>query len=171
MALICAPAIFLSDFGLTIWISPEFSVQARAVAQTILLGVWINGVAYVPFCLLQGQGRVALTAKFHMLEFLPFVGLLYIFLQMFGLVGAAYAWALRVSLDAMLLLGATTFRRKAFRSLLPNGIIMLSAWGITVWLEPKPRLSFALALMFSVLIGGLLLFRLSRFRAQRVLPA
>jgi Na+-driven multidrug efflux pump len=44
-----------------------------------------------------------LTAKFHLLE-MPFYALaLWFFLPRFGLVGAAWAWVLRISLDAALL--------------------------------------------------------------------
>jgi len=70
------------------------------------LAVLINCVAFVPFGLLQGLGRPDLTAKFHLLE-TPFYALaLWFLLPRFGLVGAAWAWVLRILLDAALLLFA-----------------------------------------------------------------
>jgi O-antigen/teichoic acid export membrane protein len=151
MALICAPAILLADFGLQIWIGPDFAREARSVAQLILLGTWMNGLAYVPLTLLQSQGRADLVAKFHAIELIPFVALLWLCLTAFGLPGAALAWSIRVAIDAGLLFWASGTGWQTVRTILPGGVVVLAAWLITT-LAPQPLTALAVALTVSVLI-------------------
>ncbi|WP_342733636.1 flippase [Bradyrhizobium sp. B117] len=158
MALICAPAILLADFGLSLWISPEFAHAASNVARTILFGIWINGLAYIPSCLLQAQGRVDITARFHVIELVPFVLILFVLLHFFGLQGAAFAWVIRVSIDAALLFGVTSFGRATALGLLPSGALMAVAWLGALWAQPTTLVALSLALTCSVVaVGSLLL--------------
>ncbi|HEV2962954.1 MAG TPA: flippase [Candidatus Angelobacter sp.] len=88
---------------LNAWLGPDFAAKSATTLQVLALAVLINCIAFVPFGLLQGLGRPDLTAKFHLLE-TPFYALaLWFFLPRFGLVGAAWAWVLRISLDTTLL--------------------------------------------------------------------
>ena len=88
---------------LSAWLGPDFAAKSAGTLQVLCLAVLINCIAFVPFGLLQGLGRPDLTAKFHLLE-TPFYALaLWFLLPRFGLVGAAWAWVLRISLDAALL--------------------------------------------------------------------
>jgi O-antigen/teichoic acid export membrane protein len=88
---------------LNLWLGPDLAAKSAVTLQVLSLAVLINCIAFVPFGLLQGLGRPDLTAKFHLLE-MPFYALaLWFFLPRFGLVGAAWAWVLRISLDAALL--------------------------------------------------------------------
>ncbi len=65
--------------------------------------MFINGLAHLPFALLQGLGQAKTTALFHLLELLFYLPTLYLLLHAFGIAGVALAWVLRVSLDATLL--------------------------------------------------------------------
>jgi O-antigen/teichoic acid export membrane protein len=85
------------------WVGANFAAHAAPVGMIILAGVWINGLAYIPYGLLQANNRPDLTAKFHVLELLPFLLILWCGIHWFGLVGAAWAWTLRVAIDAFLL--------------------------------------------------------------------
>ena len=138
MALICAPAIVLSNIGLTLWVGPEFASAATPVAEALLVGAWFNGVAFVPFALLQGQGKPDVVAKIHALELIPFVSLLWVFLQLFGLQGAALAWVARVSLDTALLYWATGDVTRRMRPLMVPASIVVFTYGCTVALHPTP---------------------------------
>ncbi len=95
--------IALLPLFLTHWISPAFSRHGALVGMILLAGIWINGLSYIPYGLLQGQGRPDITAKLHLLE-LPFFLLgLWGGIHWLGLAGAAIAWSLRVAADALLL--------------------------------------------------------------------
>ncbi len=89
--------------GLTIWLGREFADKSYVVLQLLAIGVFINSHAHVPFGLLQSAGRPDITAKFHLIEFPFYLLLLWWLLGVYGIVGAAIAWVIRISLDAMLL--------------------------------------------------------------------
>ena len=89
--------------GLQIWLGPDFAQNGAPVLQWLVVGTFINSIAFVPFSLLQGAGRPDLTAKLHMAE-LPFYLLaLWWLVRNVGINGAAIAWAGRVSVDMSIL--------------------------------------------------------------------
>lgn len=89
--------------GLAFWLDDAFAAQSTAVLQWLAAGVLINSLAHVPFALIQGAGRPDLTAKLHLLE-LPFYLVCVSWLiHHLGIMGAAIAWTLRVTVDAILL--------------------------------------------------------------------
>lgn len=85
------------------WLGAEFAVHSTTVLQLLALGVVINGLAHIPFALVQGMGAARVTAMFHLLELLCYLPMLYFFLRWWGINGVALAWVLRVLLDAVLL--------------------------------------------------------------------
>lgn len=105
------PIVFVmvsfSREGLMIWIGKDFANNSASVLQWLAAGVFINGLASVFFALIQGRGRPDLTAKFHLLELIFYLPLLWWALKHYGIVGAAVAWTLRVTIDGILLLWAT----------------------------------------------------------------
>lgn len=123
---ICGPAMILAPTFLSFWMGPDFASHATPVAQLLLIGAWINGIAFIPFTFL-GQRRPDLTAKLHVIEFTPFIVVLWLFLQQFGLQGAALAWVGRVSADAILLLKVARFKGSHLLRLAPAfGLILMS---------------------------------------------
>ncbi|OFA16269.1 polysaccharide biosynthesis protein [Acidithiobacillus ferrivorans] len=91
---------------LIFWVGTALAEKAIPVGQILLLGIWINTLAFIPFTYLQGRGRPDLPAKFHVLELLPYIGILWVFIDLLGVSGAALAWDLRVLADALLLFWA-----------------------------------------------------------------
>lgn len=104
---VTTPMIVLAIAALPIfmryWVGRSFAQHAAPVGIILLLGIWVNGLAFIPYGHLQALGRPDITAKFHAIELLPFLGVLWLGLHYFGLIGAAYAWTLRVTFDAALL--------------------------------------------------------------------
>jgi O-antigen/teichoic acid export membrane protein len=100
--LIIAGILIMEPF-LTWWVGSEVARNSAFVGEIIALGMWFNGLAYLPFARLQAQGRPDLCAKCHLAELIPYLVFLTLALQAWGVVGAALAWSLRVSVDAMLL--------------------------------------------------------------------
>ncbi len=91
---------------LIVWVGAALAEKAAPVGQILLLGIWINTLAFIPFTYLQGRGRPDLPAKFHVLELLPYVAILWLLIDLLGVPGAAWAWDLRVLADAFLLFWA-----------------------------------------------------------------
>jgi len=108
------------------WVGAAFAAHAAPVGMILLLGIWANGLAYIPYNHLQARNRPDLTAKFHLLELLPFLFILWCGLHFFGLIGAAGAWSLRAISDAVLLFAAAG-QWHGWRALLPGaGIVLLA---------------------------------------------
>jgi len=75
------------------------------VAVILLVGIWMNALAFLPYSYLQAQGRPDLPARLHLLEVLPYLAFLWWAIGAWGIQGAALAWTLRVSVDSILLFG------------------------------------------------------------------
>ncbi len=93
---------FGRDF-LAIWIDENFATESYVVLQVVTVGALFNFLARIPFSFIQGVGRPDITAKFHVLELPIFLTLLVVLTDSFGIVGAAYASAIRMILDFVLL--------------------------------------------------------------------
>ncbi len=130
LAAVITPIMVVGTAALPIflryWVGSKFAMHAAPVGLILIVGIWLNSLAFIPFGHLQARGRPDIVAKFHAAETVPFVGLLWVGLHFFGLVGAAYAWTLRVSVDSLLLFAAdksTSGRRR----LVPGFFLVLAA--------------------------------------------
>lgn len=85
------------------WVGEEVARRASFVGEIIAIGLWFNGQAYIPFARLQAHGRPDVVAKCHFAEMIPYLVFLIIALRMWGVVGAALAWCIRSTVDAVLL--------------------------------------------------------------------
>jgi len=91
---------------LTFWIGPGLALAAAPVGQILMLGLWANTLAFIPFAFLQSRNRPDLPAKFHVAELLVYAPLLFVLTRQFGVAGAAAAWDIRAVADAVLLFAA-----------------------------------------------------------------
>ena len=80
-------AIALEPF-LQIWVGEDIASSAAPVGEILLMGMWVNSMAVIPFAFLQAQGRPDLPAKFHLLELVPYIGALILGLHLAGIQGA-----------------------------------------------------------------------------------
>jgi O-antigen/teichoic acid export membrane protein len=103
--LVVGIAVFSGEL-LTVWIGHEYAEQTTAALRILAFGVLINALAISPSTLLQALGRPDIPAKFHLLELPLHVIVTWVCIQKFGITGAALAWSLRVSFDAILLFAA-----------------------------------------------------------------
>lgn len=92
-----------ADNILTIWISSEFALQSSELLKILCIGVFFNGLAYLPFAFIQGAGRSDITAKLHVVELIVYLPMLIYMIDNFGIAGAAYAWSARVFIDLLLM--------------------------------------------------------------------
>jgi O-antigen/teichoic acid export membrane protein len=96
----------VSAFGydaLSWWLGRAFADQARVVLVLLTIGVWFNGLAYLPYALLQGAGNSRATALTHLAECIIYMPVLVLLVKRVGINGAAVAWALRALVDLVLL--------------------------------------------------------------------
>ena len=127
MTIICVPAVLLARPFISVWISPEFAHDAGPVAEIIVFSMWINSLALFPYVLLRAQGRPDIPAKFHLVEIIPFFVALWIGIQWGGLIGAALAWAFRMTLDTVLLFWKTRLHAQSKSQILTGFAAVLAA--------------------------------------------
>jgi len=143
---ICAPAIILTPLFFKYWISADFVAVAAPVAQILFFGGWINGLAFVPYGLLQSQGRPDVTGKFHAAEVLPFVGILWCLTSAYGITGAALAWSLRCAADAAFLFWAAGMPRRILLQAIILPLLLLSgSHVVALYVGPNVWTSLAAA--------------------------
>jgi O-antigen/teichoic acid export membrane protein len=95
--------IFFANDILEVWLGSEFAEESTLVLQLFGLGVFYNSLAHVPFAFIQGHGRPDITAKIHLLEFPLYIAMVLLAIKYYGIKGAAFVWAIRMILDAVLL--------------------------------------------------------------------
>lgn len=107
-----AAAIFLfAPEALELWLGVEFRNFGTPIARFLAFGLLVNSVARIPLVLLQASGRPDMVAKLHLAELIPYLGILWLLIERFGISGAAIAWLIRVLVDALglILMGWTCF--------------------------------------------------------------
>jgi O-antigen/teichoic acid export membrane protein len=154
-AAICAPAIIISPVFFRYWLGADFAMVSAPVAQILFPGVWMSGLSFVGFTLLQSQGRADLTGKLSMIEFLPFLAVLWGLTVAFGIAGAAAAWTLRCTVDALAIFWASRMRRKDLLPLLPPWVLLVAAVVMGRFLGSNVLLDFLLAALVAFLAVAL----------------
>jgi O-antigen/teichoic acid export membrane protein len=109
MLLIMGPMILLliifAGDVLGLWLGREWALKTTLVFQILAIGIFLNALAQIPANLLDGIGRPDLRTK-TLLFYMPvYIGMLWLLVAQFGIVGAALAWTLRAVLELLLFFG------------------------------------------------------------------
>jgi O-antigen/teichoic acid export membrane protein len=94
--------LLVLEFGdefLLIWLGPDFAAQSALLLRILAVGVLTNSLALVAAAFLQGIGRPDIQAKLLVAQVIPYVALAWLLITQLGLVGAAIAWTLRVTVE------------------------------------------------------------------------
>ncbi len=100
---LCTFICIFSHFIMTTWMGEEFSGDSVIVLKILSLGFFLNCLAQIPFANIQARGFSKITAYIHLCELIPYLVLLFIFINKWGVVGAACAWSLRTTTDFIIL--------------------------------------------------------------------
>jgi len=95
-------AIFATPL-LRVWLGDAYAVTGAAALAILAAGVLVNGLAHLPHTYLLARGRPDLPAMFHLIELPLYAVSAWLLIEAHGVAGAASAWTLRVTLDAVLL--------------------------------------------------------------------
>lgn len=123
-------AILLMHPFLILWIGTPLANQSAPVAIILLLGIWINGPSYPCYSYLQAIGRPDIMTKFYLVQLVPFLLFLWFIVGYFGILGAAIAWSLRMTVDAVAWFTATSslaFFRTSFITMAPFIVVSILA--------------------------------------------
>jgi O-antigen/teichoic acid export membrane protein len=146
-------AIVALPLFMRLWVGAAFAAAAAPVGLILLLGVWINGLGQVPYGHLMASNRPDVVAKFHLIELLPFLAVLWLGLHFFGLAGAAWAWTLRVAADTVLLFGVAG-HVDGWQKLVPGAAMVFLAPLCAPSHLLSYRTFYAAALVFTTLLWG-----------------
>jgi O-antigen/teichoic acid export membrane protein len=85
------------------WAGKEFADESTLPLYILLVGIAFNVLAYFPAAVLISSGRADLFAKLYWAELIVYVALVWVLSSRLGAVGAAIAWSLRVTADAIIM--------------------------------------------------------------------
>lgn len=101
--IIILPTFIFANDILALWLGKEYSGLPATVLKMLLIGFFFNALAQAPFAAIQAKGEAKITAYIHAIEIIPYLIILYIFINLFGVIGVAIAWTLRVIIDFIFL--------------------------------------------------------------------
>lgn len=102
LPLVLALELFANEV-LQIWLGAAFADKAALPMQILAWGVLFNSLAHFPFSYLQGMGRPKWVAILLLAELPVYLIVLFVCLHIWGIVGVAAAWTLRMMADVILL--------------------------------------------------------------------
>ncbi|MGI8733573.1 MAG: flippase [Pyrinomonadaceae bacterium] len=85
----------------TLWAGPEFGRESTMPFYILAIGLIFNALSHVPYILLIALDRTKVIARIHLAELVPYLLAAGLLTYRFGAVGAACAWTLRVTVDAL----------------------------------------------------------------------
>lgn len=91
---------------LRLWLGDDVARAAGPATQLLGAALALNSVAYVPWVLLQGQGRPDIPARLYLAQVPVQLLVVWLCVSQWGITGAALAWALHVTMDSLLMTGA-----------------------------------------------------------------
>jgi O-antigen/teichoic acid export membrane protein len=150
-------SLLLVEPFLDVWIGSKLGHDAPRVAAILLMGVWVNGLAYIPYTYLQAQGRPDLPAKLHLIELLPFLAVLWVGVKLAGVQGGALAWSVRSAGDAALLAWVSRIRWRVQPSFAVGCVLTALSFTVAMLL---PGSSQARVLADAVLLVGTMVWTL-----------
>jgi O-antigen/teichoic acid export membrane protein len=149
-------AIILVRPFLTLWLGEATAAQSTPIALVLIVGIWVNGLAQLPYASLQASGRTDLTAKVHLVEVLPYFLLLWLGLTHLGVIGAAIAWTVRVVADYLALAKLDRVDRKTLAPTLVQGTAVLALALVMLDTQLDPVARWGLVAIICLAIGAYL---------------
>jgi O-antigen/teichoic acid export membrane protein len=157
LAIIMTPtivlAMLLSTPFMSWWLGESLGERMGPVVIILLAGIWINALSYIPFAFLQGLGRPDLTAKLHLIEVGPYLVFLWWALDLWGIQGAAFAWSVRVGIDAILLFILAKGPWPDLRPIMSGGLLVLTTAVSALVQDAATPLALITALSLLTLTG------------------
>tara|TARA_B110000977_G_scaffold85572_1_gene114168 strand:- start:15498 stop:16946 length:1449 start_codon:yes stop_codon:yes gene_type:complete len=110
------------------WLGDLEGEKVTQIGIVLILGVWFNFIAHVPFGSLQGQGRPGSIAIVQVIQIIPYLVLVLILVKLLGTQGAAIAWTIRAIVDSAILIRISGLRYSKLIQVIPHLIIFLLTW-------------------------------------------
>jgi O-antigen/teichoic acid export membrane protein len=86
---------------LALWLGGDFPVVSDNVFKLLAASAFVQAICYVPLTSLQAIGRPDVTTKYYIAEIPLYIGLCFLLIPSFGVEGAAWAYLIRMVINAM----------------------------------------------------------------------
>jgi O-antigen/teichoic acid export membrane protein len=110
---VCAIGILFGSQLFMFWLNKEIDVSfLDPIVTMICLGLFFSCLSQIPFSVIQGIGKVATTAKLHVLFFLVSLPVYVYSAKLFGYEGLLSAWLGRIILEFVIITGIQCYYLK-----------------------------------------------------------
>ncbi|MGB3470878.1 MAG: flippase [Erythrobacter sp.] len=132
MTLAVVPVLLISELGIELWLGANFAQASATVAKILLVGIWFNALALIPFTMIQASGRPQTVSMILLCEVPFYLAILYFGLSQFGLIGCAIAFLIRSAADFFLLTAFAGREVLPIRETLIGGVLLVAGAAIAL---------------------------------------
>ncbi len=118
-----AAVYIFSNQLINFWIDADFASASAEVTRLLSIMVFVHAFGIISQAFVQATGRPDIAGKFGLIELPVFAGYLYILIERYGIVGAAYAGIIRVAISTVVL---SLFAVRQLREVKGSGATILS---------------------------------------------
>jgi O-antigen/teichoic acid export membrane protein len=111
MAVVTSLIYILLPYVVPIWLGADFPKIGVEVGQILALGLVPYTIGTVYVVLIHASGRVDINAKSHIIQGIIFLPCIYWSVLHFGIIGAAWCWVTRITLDSALTIAWFNFKK------------------------------------------------------------
>lgn len=144
-------SLFLINYFLVFWIGADFAYHSQWVAEFILIGVWANSIAIPHHARFMAIENPKIIVFIYLIEIPIYLLFLYIGIYLFGIQGAALAWAFRTAMDTIILLKLNQALYSTFINLALPFLLIICASVAQLNYFNNPYLKVALAVFFVII--------------------
>jgi len=170
LTLVVIALLVFTHEALALWVGTDIARHSTTVAQCILIGSYVNGLAMVPFTLLQAAGRSDLTAKRHLVQLPLYVPLVYLVTRRWGYLGTSLVWLgwTLVDLGMLVYLLRRTVRAAAAafdpRIGVVFALLLMGGWAASLATSPAVQIGAA---AFLLVLSGICIWRMLLSESER----
>lgn len=148
-------SIFSFD-ALNIWLDKEFATESVRVLQYLSIGILFSSLSSIPNNFFQGIGKPNIPAILNLIELPIYLYFMYIFINKYGINGAAFFWMIAAGVDAVINYIIAYFK---FGTKLETGLLLILISSIIIILSvPFIFIDFWVKIFLSLTIIVFFLF-------------
>jgi O-antigen/teichoic acid export membrane protein len=99
---VCMLLLVLAKPFFAIWAGSDFAQYSTQPFYILMIGVFFSILSYIPYSILLAKGKTKLFARIFVIEIIPYLLISYSLINAWGIIGAAIAWAIKETVNAIL---------------------------------------------------------------------